>query len=74
MLADNMMQIGQEATQGNFAESGYWYGHPMMFGGSLAGGTTYWLFALLHLLTWVLVVTVLIALIRLLWKKGDKVK
>ena len=47
-------------------------GHPMMW---LAGSNpgTMWVFGVLWLITWVLLIVVLTALARWLWKKGDKV-
>lgn len=62
-------KYGSQATppaDGNY----YWYGHPMMgwFGnnnGLLIAGSIFWL------VTWLLVIAVLVALVRWLWKKGD---
>lgn len=45
-----------------------WYGHPMM---GFAGGNTMWVFGIIWLITWLLVIAVLVALLRWLWKKGD---
>lgn len=48
------------------------YGHPMMmFFGNNPGAL--WLFGILWIVTWVLFMAVLVALLRWLWKKGDKV-
>jgi ABC-type uncharacterized transport system permease subunit len=46
--------------------------HPMMmFFGNNPGAL--WLFGILWIITWVLFMAVLVALLRWLWKKGDKV-
>lgn len=48
-----------------------WANHPMM---AVWGGNAVWVYSLLSLVTWVLVIAVLVALLRWLWKKGDKTK
>ncbi len=47
---------------------GLWATHPMMMG---SGTNSVWIFSTLTLVTWILVIAVLIALLRWLWKKGD---
>jgi len=47
------------------------WGGPGMFGGWQAG---FWIWLILGLLTWILIIIALIALIRWMWKKGDKEK
>lgn len=66
------------ATQSGQLENLYergWYPHkfmgPWMMGGY--GQETFWIFALLCIVTWVLIIVALIAFIRWMWKKGDKV-
>ena len=71
-MFDYMVRYGTEAAQkGNF--DGRWGYHPMM---GLAGTNPgfFWFYGILWLVTWVLVIVALVALIRWLWKKGDKVK
>lgn len=47
--------------------------HPMMwFAGNSQG--TIWLASILWFLTWILVIAVLAALFRLLWRKGEEFK
>ena len=70
MFAD-MMRYGNDVGQRTFDDR-LWANHPMMWWGS--GSGSFWVFGILCLVTWVLVIVTLIALIRLLWKKGDKVK
>lgn len=72
MFAD-MMRYGTESGQRLFDGKGVtWGNRPMMWGfGSDPG--VFWFFSILWVTTWVLVIVVLIALIRWLWKKGDKV-
>jgi hypothetical protein len=74
MLAD-MTRFGAEATPKiTGPNSDLWYGnHPMMWSAGPNSGI-FWFFGLLWLITWVLIIASLIALIRWLWKKGDKVK
>lgn len=45
-------------------------GSPWMMGAY--GQETFWIWAILCLVTWVLVIVALIAFIRWMWKKGDK--
>ena len=71
MLVAQMMRYGTDATQKGYDGQYLWKGHPMMLGGSNA---FFWIHAVLAFVTWVLVVAVLVALVRWLWKKGDKVK
>ena len=69
MLLFSMMRFGDQAK--DLDQDGRYWGHPMMW---WAGGNqgTYAVFSILWLITWVLVVIVLIALARWLWKKGDR--
>lgn len=48
-------------------------GHPMMwwFG---ANPQAAWFFGILWLVTWVLIIAILVAILRWLWKKGDKAR
>jgi len=68
-------QYPTPVPQGSWSQSGYgpWTGHPMMW---WSGGNqnVAWFGGLLWLVTWILVIVVLVALARWLWKKGDKVK
>ena len=70
MFAD-MMRYGTESGK-NLNDGRYFAGqHPMM--GWVGNNTgTFWIFGILWLITWVLVIIVMIALARWLWKKGDK--
>lgn len=60
-----MDEVSEKAT------SGAWH-CPMMGSFTKMGGSWSWLGGILWLVTWVLVVAVLIALLRWLWKKGSK--
>ncbi|MCR4324801.1 MAG: hypothetical protein NUV69_03905 [Candidatus Curtissbacteria bacterium] len=62
-----------QASPSAYQSGDYLYGHPMMgwFG---ANGSGMWFFGIAWLVTWILVIAVLVALVRWLWKKGDKVK
>lgn len=64
MLAFDMMRYGTDGAQRSL--DGRW-ANPMMYG----GGNVLYLHAVLGLITWILVIAVLIALLRWLWKKGD---
>ncbi|OGD87678.1 hypothetical protein A2870_03130 [Candidatus Curtissbacteria bacterium RIFCSPHIGHO2_01_FULL_41_11] len=67
----NMMRIGTEEAQKNF--DGRWGKYPMMYG--FAGNDTFvWFHIVLGVVTWALVIAVLVALVRYLWKKGDHAK
>jgi len=67
-----MMRWGASPPPQGF-ENGYWGNHPMMWWMDGNSGAL-WFFGILWLVTWILVIIALIALIRWLWKKGDKVK
>ncbi len=73
MLAQALQQYGGQQPQnpGPWSGGSPWVGHPMMW---WVGNnpSTFWLFGLLWLATWILVIFVLFALARWLWKKGDK--
>lgn len=47
----------------------YWYSHPMM--GWVGQNNAAWVFGIFWVITWLLVIAVLFALLRWLWKKGD---
>lgn len=48
----------------------YWYSHPMM--GWLGNNSGTWFVGIIFcLITWLLIIAVLVALVRWLWKKGD---
>ena len=65
MLALDMMRYGTDGAQKNL--DGRWGNH-MMWGSNGA----LWIHGVLALVTWILVIAVLVALVRLLWAKGDK--
>ncbi len=72
MFAD-MMRWGTESGQKLPPDERlFWGNHPMMMWGNFGGA--FWIIGILWIITWILVIVVLIALIRWLWKKGDKVK
>jgi len=72
MFAD-MMRWGTESGQKLPSDDRWLWGHPMMgWAGNNPGA--FWFFGILWLATWILVIVALIALIRWLWKKGDKGK
>lgn len=68
MLALEMMRFGSESAD-RVLDDKYFRYHPMM--GWLGDGTGIWFYALLCLVTWILIIAVLVALLRWLWKKGD---
>lgn len=70
MFAD-MMRYGTESGQKLYDDRFFRNYHPMM-GWMGTNSGTFWVFGILWLVTWVLVIIVLIALVRWLWKKGDK--
>lgn len=65
-------RYGPQASPQAYPNGGY-YDHPMM-GGFGESGYGLWFFDIMHLVTWLLVIAVLVALLRWLWKKGDKAK
>ena len=67
MLAVDMMRYGTDGAQRSL--EGRWANHPMF-----ANSDFIWIHATLALITWLLVMAILVALLRLLWKKGDKIK
>ncbi|MBI2327690.1 hypothetical protein HYU92_05230 [Candidatus Curtissbacteria bacterium] len=69
MLQLSLMPFPDQAK--DLDPDGRYWGHPMMWWGG-GNQVTYTLFSILWLITWILVVIVLIALARWLWKKGDK--
>ncbi|KKR57711.1 MAG: hypothetical protein UU05_C0024G0018 [Candidatus Curtissbacteria bacterium GW2011_GWA1_40_47] len=67
----DMMRYGASPPPQGYDNGYFWGHHPMM--GWMGGNTgAFWFFGILWLATWILVIVVLIALIRWLWKKGDK--
>lgn len=66
MLVFEMMRFGTDAAQKNLDDRYFPY-HQMMFGNS----SSLWIHGILALITWILVIAVLVALLRWLWKKGD---
>ena len=73
MFAD-MMRWGTESGQKLPSDDRYFGGYHPMMGWMGANPGAFWIFGILWAVTWVLIIVVLIALIRWLWKKGDKVK
>lgn len=72
-----MMRYGDDAAQkGSDSQYGqyYWGHHPMMWGWAGNNSAAFWLSGILWWITWILVIVALVAVIRWLWKKGDKVK
>lgn len=67
-----MMKFGTESGR-TLYDDRFYSGHPMMWGWG-DGGSFLWIHAFLGLITWALVIAVLFALARWLWKKGDRVK
>ena len=67
-----MMRYGTDAAQRGY-DSRYLGKHPMMFFDGNSQGI-FWIFGILWLISWILVIAVLIALVRWLWKKGDEVR
>lgn len=55
-------------TGADFGEKSFRFGNKMGHGGNELSV----LFPLLHLVTWVLIIILLVALIRWIWAKGDK--
>ena len=68
-----MMRYGTDAAQKGFDDRYFWGHHPMMWGLS-NNPSVLWFFSFLWLVTWILVIVILIALARWLWKKGDKAR
>ena len=68
----DMMRYGNDLPKG--LDNRYSVlGHPMMWWAD-GGQGAFAVFSILWLITWVLLIIVLIALARWLWKKGDKGK
>ena len=73
-MFDDMMRWGTESADKLPADDRYFRGsHPMMWWAGNNSGA-FWVFGLLWIVTWILIIIVLIALIRWLWKKGDKAR
>ena len=69
----NPAQFGYTQANPGAAFNPYGNAGPMMqWGGS--GSGLVWIGGVLCVITWVLIIILLISLIRLIWKKGDKVK
>lgn len=66
-------QYPTPTPQGPWGQGGYgpWASQPMMWGIG-TNPQTAWFFSLLWLVTWILVIVILIAVIRWLWRKGDR--
>lgn len=64
-IAHLMGKVSGETT------GGIWHGS-MMAGFTGMGGGWMWLGGIFWLVTWVLMVAVLVALLRWLWRKGNK--
>lgn len=64
-LAHMMGEVSGEAT------NNVWH-CPMMFGLTGMGAGWMWLGSLIWLATWILIIAVLVALLRWLWKKGGE--
>lgn len=58
----------------NDFDNRYFGHHPMMWGWGGASGAGFWIWLILSSITWILMVIALVAFIRWLWKKGNKVK
>lgn len=69
MLAQ-MMKLGQDGIQNGSYSDRYLSNHPMMLWMG-SNSNAFWFFGILWLVTWILIIAVLIALLRWLWKKGD---
>ena len=69
----DMMRWGASPLPQGYDERYFLGHHPMMWWAGTNAGA-FWLFGILCIVTWILVITALIALTRWLWKKGDKVR
>lgn len=56
-----------------YPDDRYWSNSSMMWGWG-QNPTLWWLHGILAIITWVLFIAVLVALLRWLWKKGDKAR
>jgi len=65
--------FGPSATNAAWADNGMKWGHKGMFMAG-PGGTTFALFGLFCIITWILVIAFLVVLIRYFWKLGDKIR
>ena len=73
MFAD-MMRWGTDSAQSLPTDDRYFRSyHPMMWWAG-NNSSAIWVFGFLWIVTWILVIVVLIALVRWLWKKGDKAR
>lgn len=72
MYAD-MMRWDASPLPQSYDDRYFWGNHPMMWWAGNNSGAI-WAFSFLWIVTWILVIVVLIALIRWLWKKGDKAR
>ena len=69
----DMMRWGTSPLPQGYDERYFSGHHPMMWWAGNNSGAM-WAFGFLWIVTWILIIIVLIALIRWLWKKGDKVR
>lgn len=74
MLLASMMRWGASPGPNGYYDDRYWSNGPMMWGWGGQNPTLWWLHGILAVITWVLFIAVLAALLRWLWKKGDKEK
>lgn len=74
MLLASMMRWGASPAPQGYYDDRFWSSRPMMWGWANQNPTLWWLHGILAFVTWVLVIIVLVALARWLWKKGDKVR
>lgn len=71
MMLISMMRFGTDSAAGDFDDRTGFRGKMMGWAGNQ---NAVWLNDLLGLITWILIIAVLAALLRVLWKKGDKIK
>lgn len=74
MLLASMMRWGASPDPQGYYDDRFWSSRPMMWGWANQNPTLWWLHGILAFATWILVIIVLIALVRWLWKKGDKAR
>ncbi len=71
MLA-HAVRLGTNSAERLLPEGGYWPDHHPMMGLIGTNSAVFWLVWILWVITWILIIVVLFALARWLWKKGDK--
>jgi len=79
MLLASMMRWGASPDPQGYYDDRFWSSRSMMWGGANQNPgkpkpDLWWLHGILAFATWILVIIVLVALARWLWKKGDKEK